>query len=304
MRSAQLGALIALAACATAGEKETERVRAHLERAEQHVRDRAPSDLTPAQQTRRTNALEHLRLYIEAERYPINDIVEYQSPIFVDASGTRCAVAELIEASGHGDLVARIANTRNLARVADLADEPQLVAWLSEHGLSLDEAARIQPSYSNTTKSTWEPTASVLGNLAFGRSGDGAQAAGGLGVRLGARRNTEPDGACDRCVYGSTSLAGEYRREWTDEGSTNLVSLLVEYELDRFADDRRHYLNGGPLLSIDGNDSPGDGFGGQFGYGFSTRGGDYPLFAELVLSAFTQTPGTVIRGALQLGAIW
>jgi hypothetical protein len=56
-------------------------------------------------------------------------------------------MAYLIERSGWGDLVDRVASTRNYAYIPELADDPALVAWLDSVGLSVTEAARIQPEY-------------------------------------------------------------------------------------------------------------------------------------------------------------
>jgi hypothetical protein len=52
-----------------------------------------------------------------------------------------------LDMSGESELVRRIARERNHARVRELADEPRLAAWLAAVGLSLEEAAAIQPSY-------------------------------------------------------------------------------------------------------------------------------------------------------------
>ncbi len=41
----------------------------------------------------------------------------------------------------------RIADTRTLAYIRDLTGDTSLVDWLRSSGLSLDEAARIQPAY-------------------------------------------------------------------------------------------------------------------------------------------------------------
>ncbi|HEX6434109.1 MAG TPA: hypothetical protein VFZ87_07690, partial [Gemmatimonadales bacterium] len=46
-----------------------------------------------------------------------------------------------------GDLVDRVASTRNNAFIRELADDPELPAWLDSVGLSVTEAARIQPEY-------------------------------------------------------------------------------------------------------------------------------------------------------------
>src|SRR5262249_60445542 len=85
--------------------------------------------------------------YRGARRFPRSPGFRDPTPICVDASGTRCAVAALLGAGGEGELVARIARERNFARVAELADEPRLRAWLAATGLTLAEAAAIQPEY-------------------------------------------------------------------------------------------------------------------------------------------------------------
>jgi hypothetical protein len=56
-------------------------------------------------------------------------------------------MAYLIDRSGRRDLVDRVAFTRNNAYIAELADDPDLRVWLDSVGLSVAEAARIQPEY-------------------------------------------------------------------------------------------------------------------------------------------------------------
>src|SRR6185436_10450561 len=69
-------------------------------------------------------------------------------PSFVDdLTGTRCGMGYLIEEAEGSALVARIAATNNNATIRDLKDDPELLAWLDQNGLTLDEAARIQPKY-------------------------------------------------------------------------------------------------------------------------------------------------------------
>jgi MYXO-CTERM domain-containing protein len=68
-------------------------------------------------------------------------------PYFIDDFGTRCAMAHLIESTGATDLVSRVKRTANNAFVPELAPDPALRTWLARHGLSAEEAARIQPSY-------------------------------------------------------------------------------------------------------------------------------------------------------------
>ena len=77
----------------------------------------------------------------------MNDRFPRATPIFRDPRGTLCAMAYLVDRSGRGDLVDRVAATRNTEYIPRLADDPDLVAWLDSTGLSLAEAARIQPAY-------------------------------------------------------------------------------------------------------------------------------------------------------------
>ncbi|HEX7336720.1 MAG TPA: nuclear transport factor 2 family protein, partial [Gemmatimonadales bacterium] len=73
-------------------------------------------------------------------------------PFFRDSDGVPCAMAYLIDRSGRADLVDRVALTRNNAFIAELADDPDLRAWLDSAGLSVAEAARIQPGYAPNVK--------------------------------------------------------------------------------------------------------------------------------------------------------
>ena len=87
-------------------------------------------------------------------------------------------MAYLIERSGERGLAARIAASRNLARVRNLAGDAELLAWLGRNGLTLAEAARIQPEYGEAEKT--EETVSIavavigagigLGGIALNRS--------------------------------------------------------------------------------------------------------------------------------------
>jgi hypothetical protein len=124
------------------------RVRRHLEGAESMLLARDVSGLTAAQRTARDRRITELRAYRERGVFPHNHrLPGRRTPVFVDEHGARCAMAHLIERSGGGELVSRIARTRNLARIRDLADDPALIGWLDRNGLTLAEAARVQPEY-------------------------------------------------------------------------------------------------------------------------------------------------------------
>jgi hypothetical protein len=153
-----VGPLIALLALSIpAAPGQVARIRAHLEHVEAELRRAPDAGLTAAQQRRRARLLDELRRYRAGGRFPRNTFVDRASPVFVDRDGTRCAVAELIHASGRADLVERIAASRNTAYVAELADDRELVMWLDEHGLTAAEAARIQPSYDPDPAEPGEP---------------------------------------------------------------------------------------------------------------------------------------------------
>lgn len=106
------------------------------------------AELTAEQALNRKWLLEELSSYCRRGRFPLN---EGQSktplPIFIDRQGARCAVAHLMEISGLKSLVQHIAQTDNFATVHELSRFPQLRAWLKASGLSLQEAACIQPTY-------------------------------------------------------------------------------------------------------------------------------------------------------------
>jgi MYXO-CTERM domain-containing protein len=130
---------------------EQSRVTAHLEHAERFALERDLSSLDSLRQLTRELLLSELASYRAAGRFPKNPGFSELTPTFVDAEGTRCAMAHLLEVGGERDLVAKIAAERNYARVKELADEPLLLAWLDAAGLTVEEAATIQPSYSCTT---------------------------------------------------------------------------------------------------------------------------------------------------------
>ena len=134
------------------GGLERARVRRHLRRAEAHARTAPQTGLTHVQRTVRSLLLRELERYRRAGRFPVNRDFDSATPYFIDARGTRCAMAHLLELGGESELVRKIAAERNNARVRELADEPRLIAWLEAAGLSVAEAALIQPSYCSTLR--------------------------------------------------------------------------------------------------------------------------------------------------------
>lgn len=128
--------------------RERRRVRAHLRRAERAARRATVAHLDPLRRLVRALLLDELAAYQARGAFPRNLAEPGRHPVFVDDLGTRCAVAHLVEASGGAAQVADLAARRNLAYVDELAAEPGLLAWLDAAGISLAEAAAIQPGYS------------------------------------------------------------------------------------------------------------------------------------------------------------
>lgn len=95
----------------------------------------------------RAQQLRTLRQYLARKQFPINAAHgSIAKPIFVDEEGTHCAVGYLMHRSGADNVVQDIVDQNNFVLVYDLDDESAL-DWIAMSGLTLDEAAMIQPAY-------------------------------------------------------------------------------------------------------------------------------------------------------------
>ena len=127
---------------------EQTRLRAHFDSVDNELKAASVSKLTGQQRAMRAKLISWLRDYRNAGAFPENDrFADRAMPFFRDSHGTLCAMAYLVDRSGRGDIVDRIAKTRNNAFIHELVDDPELVSWIAASGLSVDEAARIQPTY-------------------------------------------------------------------------------------------------------------------------------------------------------------
>jgi hypothetical protein len=127
---------------------EVARLRAHFDSVDAELRHAKVLHFTPSQRRARATLVGWLQEYRDAGQFPRNDrFPELAMPFFRDGHGALCAMAYLIERSGRRDLVDRVALTRNNAFIAELANDPELRVWLDSVGLSVTEAARIQPTY-------------------------------------------------------------------------------------------------------------------------------------------------------------
>lgn len=128
-------------------DSEVLRIQEHLRGASALLAARDVSGLTNEQLRLRSLNAQRLIRYTAAARFPKNHVKPGRVPVFRDEEGTLCAVGALLWASGEHTIVEHIVATRNTATVNQLADEPGLAQWLDAQGLTLAEAARIQPSY-------------------------------------------------------------------------------------------------------------------------------------------------------------
>ena len=131
----------------SAREMEVTRLQRHFDSVDIELKSRNVAGYSASQLANRAQLVSWLRDYRSAGAFPTNDRFAEPTPFFRDKDGVLCAMAYLIARSGRTDIVDKVASTRNNAYIAELVDDPALVAWLETWGLSTEEAARIQPSY-------------------------------------------------------------------------------------------------------------------------------------------------------------
>ena len=127
--------------------QENARLTVHFDSVLAELAARDVSDLSVEQIAARRRHIERLREYRDGGTFPHNHVAAHATPVFVDEHRTHCAMGYLIARDGRSDLVERIRDGRNLARIPELASDTPLVAWVRDAGLTLEEAARIQPAY-------------------------------------------------------------------------------------------------------------------------------------------------------------
>jgi hypothetical protein len=128
---------------------EREAIASHLRRVEEALRAAPTDHLDEGRRAARISLLDELRAYREAGVFPGNLEAPGRVPVFVNGRGIHCAVGYLLHRTGADEIVRSIRESRNLAFLPDLLDEPGLAEWLDAHGLEAGEAAWIQPMYCN-----------------------------------------------------------------------------------------------------------------------------------------------------------
>lgn len=128
-------------------ESETERIRTHLQYAEQLLRAAEVSDLNAEQRQKRNHLLDLLAHYHRRGLFPKNTRYEGgRRPCFVDEDGTICAVGYLVEQTLGADAVTEINDRYQYATIGEM-DLHHLATWMKENGITERELATIQPTY-------------------------------------------------------------------------------------------------------------------------------------------------------------
>jgi hypothetical protein len=128
---------------------EVERIRAHFDSVLTELADRDVQSIGHDARTRRIALTTTLTSYRARGEFPHNyDFPGEAVPYFIDRkTGTLCAVAYLLASTGRRDIVERVAAADNNVWVAELEGDREFESWLSENGITLEEAARIQVPY-------------------------------------------------------------------------------------------------------------------------------------------------------------
>ena len=128
-------------------QSEKQLIQEHLQLVEEGLRLKDVRHLPQSQQHARKQNLDNLRKYWQAGIFPKNTKHPNQRvPYFIDDGGRACAMAHLLIESGHKETALQIQLRENNAYVHDIKS-PELSTWLKTSGLTIDEAAWIQPAY-------------------------------------------------------------------------------------------------------------------------------------------------------------
>ena len=156
---------------------EVGRIRVHLGNVESALRARDTDGLSADRRARRATALDWLREYRQRGVFPHNHTHPGERvPVFVDEHGTHCAVGYLLKRSGETELIEQVVAADNNVRVMELAGSEPFGDWLEDTGLTLAEAAWIQPKYGNgndprtygSDETDMVSAATVFGGIASG----------------------------------------------------------------------------------------------------------------------------------------
>ncbi|MEO5585633.1 MAG: T9SS type A sorting domain-containing protein [Flavobacteriales bacterium] len=130
---------------------EAERIAQHIHLVSGYLRTHSPQGLSADAATKRTTLLNDLDKYADRGSFPQNHVLPYRNPVFIDPTGTACAVGQLMIESGHRDLAESVSKEMNLAYVHDMK-RADVLRWAGQEGFTEDELAWIQPGYPPTVQ--------------------------------------------------------------------------------------------------------------------------------------------------------
>ena len=168
------------------------RIQTHLAYVEELLRNKPAASLSAQQQLNRARILDLLHAYREAGDFPANrDYPEERRPCFIDVDGNICAVGYLLAKTWGIDAAEDINSRNQYAYITDM-EEPALLKWAEEFGLSLEECAMIQPSYGppptpQTSYAELEPAYGISSGIL-----GGANLAGNLILLSGKTTSSKP----------------------------------------------------------------------------------------------------------------
>lgn len=127
---------------------EVERIQCHFTEVINVLKNRNVDNLSKDQRIAREAIIDQLSEYMAQGNFPKNLHFNERTPVFKDQEHTSCAVAYLMEKSGHNELVEDIISNLNFSLIKDIAIEINGVdTWAKNSGLLLEELNLIQPSY-------------------------------------------------------------------------------------------------------------------------------------------------------------
>lgn len=123
------------------------RIATHLEYAEFVLRSKDVYGMSEEHISKRTHLLDLLHEYRTRGIFPNNsDETDERRPCFIDHNGTICAVGYLIEQTAGHD-VAELISERFLYNEIMEMNDPLVINWIENCGLTREECAMIQPGY-------------------------------------------------------------------------------------------------------------------------------------------------------------
>ncbi len=123
------------------------RIQTHLAYVEEMLRVKPTDHLGRAQLSNRQRVLDLLQDYWQDGQFPCNyDYPDGRRPCFIDQTGNICAVGYLVEQTAGRAFAERINSEYQYSYIYEM-DDPALLAWAGQNGLTVEELATIQPSY-------------------------------------------------------------------------------------------------------------------------------------------------------------